>query len=703
MRANTWAKMDEKLLERVNALIEKVKAGGFPFSEQQLLDLFSAITKVEGEDASVATARINKTFQQYDNMLSTFESKIGEKAKTMVPLGSGLGAVNLDAIKNHYKLSDKWKTYFAENASVKADDPWPVLSDLALSKLESIVDYSGSLQSYAKSRGVDGELVFGKGLVITKRNTLSDVERGAAASDFLMLEAQKKKEARELLPTGIIGSAEKWISSNYDPKVSLKAAKSYAKQSLTLQKQRGEISEADYDAQYNKLDEVITSAIKTGDLAPVQQYRDGGPVVERVKGSSARIDEQAATPAEVPAPAPIVPKEKVTPAATEKVAPAASNAAVPKKETIEPMSTSAGTPEVPSIPTEAMPVAPVGQLSTASIPPGQAASRKAAVAELKNADGQVQDPATGQWHKKDSPEGLKLMAGYNAAVQANAAQQAAQAPPTPPTPPQGPPQGPSPDIDPEKMTGQFQEVLDALKRGDTTQSIANAASFLQDFTGMIAGMNMMGDNQLEDYKPSKYLNEMVRMSRNMVETGIPETVEEQRRGDIRRGLDVDLGVVKAAAGGSGGAVLGTRFQSIRDYNDALSKVSAEDMEAKFRAMPFHMDALGQMEQAHKDSYMLRYEQEVAKQNAAAELVSGSIKNMHNAAQMQQYYGKGSVNSVLKWADALKIGKEMDQMEAGGNALAESLKSVSGVAGEFSSTYGGAQGTPNSPVQQQLPQ
>jgi hypothetical protein len=245
------------------------------------------------------------------------------------------------------------------------------------------------------------------------------------------------------------------------------------------------------------------------------------------------------------------------------------------------------------------------------------------------------------------------------------------------------------------MRGQFQDVLDAMKRGDTKGSILNAASFLQDFTGMIAGLNQMGDSQLEDYAPSKYLNEMVRVTRNMVETGTPEIAEEQRRADVRRGLDVDLGVVKQAAGGSGGAVLGTRFQSIRDYNDALAKVSVEDMEAKFRAMPLYVDALGQMETAHKERYAKRYEMELARQNAAADLVSGSIKHMHNAAQMEQYYGAGSVNAVLKWADATKIAKERDQMVVGGNQLMEQLPGPT--QGVIPSTYTGGSGVNQSPI------
>jgi hypothetical protein len=690
--------------ERYATLLAKARNGQLPFNQQQLVDIFQKLIIKADNTPAQAVASVDLGFNHLDKMLENYQGSIDK-------LGTSVGSNHsADAIKNSYQLNDKWAKYFDENDINSEAFTTDVLRELTIGKLEAYVNHASDLNAYGKSKGVTAQFEIGKGQVIAKSvPSMPQVERLAAVSDFKLIEAERKDAARKALKPGIISDARAWLSDNYNVAQSIEEAKESGFKALNIQKQSKVITANQAADQYHEL-----NALKIGEdgsLDAVKAYREK-PVTQRIKSGGQKLAEAVAQEEEAQAQSPLTIKPRPAAASTQTAtAPVAKpSAPVASAPVIDPLpkgvptgpydaqaptgaTDQQGLPSAPQVQGSLKPTDPSAPLIPKQPLTSGVASRQAAIAEAKNAAGQVQDKVTGQWHDKNSPEGQKIMAAYNTAIAANTAQTAAQTAAQTPSP-QGSGQ---PQPDPEKMTGQFQEVLDAMKRGDTKGSILNAASFLQDFTGMVAGLNQMGDSQLEDYAPSKYLNEMVRVTRNMAETGTPEIVEEQQRADVRRGLDVDLGVVKQAAGGSGGAVLGTRFQSIRDYNDALAKVSVQDMEAKFRAMPMYMDALGQMEAAHKERYAKRYEMELARQNAAADLVSGSIKNMHNAAQMEQYYGAGSVNAVLKWADATKIAKERDNMVVGGNALAENLDTTSGVGQGVMPTYTGGSGVGQSPI------
>ena len=200
-----------------------------------------------------------------------------------------------------------------------------------------------------------------------------------------------------------------------------------------------------------------------------------------------------------------------------------------------------------------------------------------------------------------------------------------------------------------KMSEMIQKALEAQESGNVQDAIMNGAGVFSNLATLFTGLNAMNE-ELPEYRPGRYLNEMLSYARKLADTGMDPVVREQREGDVRRGLDKDLEVVKRNVGGDAAGVLGNRFAATRDYYNELAKISAEDMQIKMAAVPLHMSALEKAEAQRLENFNKRYEQAVARTNAGGALVSQSFQNLHNREQMQRHYGKGSVNQVLAWAE-----------------------------------------------------
>lgn len=228
-----------------------------------------------------------------------------------------------------------------------------------------------------------------------------------------------------------------------------------------------------------------------------------------------------------------------------------------------------------------------------------------------------------------------------------------------------------PAPDKQKMSDAFQKVMDSMEKNDLKSQMLTGAGLIQDMVGLFAGLEGMNEDMTE-YKPSQYLVDMVAHSKRLVEQGLPETEEEYMRNEAKRGLDLQMGVIKANAGGSGGAVLGNAFAASRDYYDAISKIDQADINAKMAAIPYHLTALEKMEQAHLQKYLDRRDMEIARTNAASKLVSSSLENAHKAVQYEQAFGKGSVNQVLAWSNLQKLANEEKMMEEGSTKMIETI-------------------------------
>ena len=307
--------------------------------------------------------------------------------------------------------------------------------------------------------------------------------------------------------------------------------------------------------------------------------------------------------------------------------------------------------------------------------------------------GQTVQLANGKWVDQNSPEGKARIAATNPTAP-NTPPTAAQGTGTnantgtgtntntgtgtdtgtnqtspPPAPDNQTPPPPAPDK--QKMSDAFQKVMDSMEKGDLKSQLLTGAGLIQDMVGLFAGLEGMNKDMTE-YKPSQYLVDMVAHSKRLVEQGLPETEEEYMRNEAKRGLDLQMGVIKANAGGSGGAVLGNAFAASRDYYDAISKIDQADINAKMAAIPYHLTALEKMEQAHLQKYLDRRDMEIARTNAASKLVSSSLENAHKAVQYEQGFGKGSVNQVLAWSKLQKLSNEEKIMEEGSAKMIETI-------------------------------
>jgi hypothetical protein len=226
-----------------------------------------------------------------------------------------------------------------------------------------------------------------------------------------------------------------------------------------------------------------------------------------------------------------------------------------------------------------------------------------------------------------------------------------------------------------KMSEMIQKALEAQESGNVQDAIMNGAGVFSNLATLFTGLNAMNE-ELPEYRPGRYLNEMLSYARKLADTGMDPVVREQREGDVRRGLDKDLEVVKRNVGGDAAGVLGNRFASIRDYYNELAKISAEDMQIKMAAVPLHMSALEKAEAQRLENFNKRYEQSVARTNAGGALVSQSFQNLHNREQMQRHYGKGSVNQVLAWAELQRAQDAYTDIETdSGIAAAENAVGV----------------------------
>jgi hypothetical protein len=223
----------------------------------------------------------------------------------------------------------------------------------------------------------------------------------------------------------------------------------------------------------------------------------------------------------------------------------------------------------------------------------------------------------------------------------------------------------------DELSTSLAQAMEAMERGDQEGAILQAASLFQDLGGIFSGI-IKGNEELPDYTPSRYLKQMVDYSRKLTETGIPENEEEQMRGEARRGLDFQAGVIRKVAGGNAGAILGNTTMAVREYNDALAKIEQADVNAKMAALPSHLSALEKMEQAHLLRFELRYQEKLAERNAADKLVSTSMSNMHKGVQYQQAFGKGSVNRVLAYATLAEQQRRAEEMELAQEQLTENL-------------------------------
>lgn len=240
----------------------------------------------------------------------------------------------------------------------------------------------------------------------------------------------------------------------------------------------------------------------------------------------------------------------------------------------------------------------------------------------------------------------------------------ASAPPTTPTttPPSNATPTQTTDVD-TSFEDNLREVLEAKKRGDKIGMATNLGKVIRGLAGL--GMSAKElDRDMPEYKPTKYLFEAIEKADRLAATGIPEVEENQMKGEARMALERDLAFVKRYAGGSTGAVLGNRYQAIRNYWKGLSGIEAADIEARIKATPLAMNAREAMENRYFEIYNQNREMELAAKNAAAELMSSSLTNINNAEQFQQFYGPGSLNDVINWANAQNaLNTEVDTNDA----------------------------------------
>lgn len=218
------------------------------------------------------------------------------------------------------------------------------------------------------------------------------------------------------------------------------------------------------------------------------------------------------------------------------------------------------------------------------------------------------------------------------------------------------------------------EMMDAYKRGNWKQLASGLNNMASGLVGMGIGMDGLS-KELPEYVPSKYLDEMISVARRNAEQGMPASEENYLRMLNERGLSHDLGVVKRAAGGSGGAVLGNRQMAITRFYDANAQVSLQDQRAKLEATPAYMEALREGEHVYQKMFELEYKQAVDAKNAAADLVNTQMVNMNNADQFNRYYGPDSMNNLYKWAQLKMSGDEQQELRETFDDFSNSLKNA----------------------------
>lgn len=226
-----------------------------------------------------------------------------------------------------------------------------------------------------------------------------------------------------------------------------------------------------------------------------------------------------------------------------------------------------------------------------------------------------------------------------------------------------------------EMTKLMKEMLDAYNKGDLKRMGSYATGMARDIGRLAMGMKGMNE-EIPDYVPSKYFDEMVSASRRMVEQGIPQTQENYMQMLSERGLHLAMGEAKRAAAGSAGAVMGNTRLAVKDYYAQIANLANVDLAAKLQATPAYMQALQTGENIYQGIYNQKREQKLAARSAAAGLVNDSLISMNNREQFDNYFGPNSLNALKTKFGLIRADQRYDELAQANQKMGAMVENTS---------------------------